>query len=67
MGEGVIDELRSQLERHDEWPTRQTSALVVDAARRLIQAIDMRAAMIEQMRRDVSPSAQAIGELLGRH
>jgi glutaredoxin-related protein len=61
----VIDELRAALARHDEWPTKQTSAAVIDAARRLVGGVDMRAEVIEQMRRRVTPSEQAIAELLG--
>jgi hypothetical protein len=41
---GIVDELRVVLARHDEWPTSETSVVVVDAARRLIRAVDGRAA-----------------------
>jgi hypothetical protein len=61
----IVDELRHALSRHDEWPTEETSAVVIETARRLVQAIDMRAQVIDQMRRNITPSEQAIAELLG--
>jgi hypothetical protein len=61
----IIDELREALARHDDWPTSETSAVVIDTARRLVQAIDMRAQVIDQMRREVTPTHQAMAELLG--
>lgn len=61
----LIKELRDAVERHDDWPTPQTLREVAALARRFIQVIDMRAAMIEDMRQHVTPMEQAIGELLG--
>lgn len=60
----IVDELRHALGRHDDWPTDETSLIVIETARRLVRAIDMRAAVINQMRRNVTPSEQAISELL---
>jgi len=60
-----LDELREALEAHAHWPRPASSAAVIDAARRLVQAIDMRAQVIEQMRQTISPTEQAISELMG--
>ena len=61
----LFTELREAIRRHDEWPTLETGMNVIHAARRFVQAVDMRADVIEQMRRDVTPTQQALDELLG--
>lgn len=61
----MIDELREALARHDEWPTTETSRMVIEQARRFVRAVDQRAQVIEQMRREVTPSDQALAEILG--
>jgi hypothetical protein len=61
----IIGELRQALARHDDWPTTETKTVVIGCARALIQTIDMRAAVIEAMRQHVTPTDQAIAELLG--
>ena len=63
----IVDELRDALDRHDDWPTDDTGMIVIETARRLIRAIDMRAQVIEQMRRNVTPSEQAMVELMAAH
>jgi hypothetical protein len=60
----LLDALRSALARHDEWPSKQTGVEAIDTARRLVQAVDMRAGVIEQMRATVTPTEQALAELL---
>jgi len=61
----ILDELRSAVARHDDWPTDESSMVVIETARRLVRAVDMRAQVIEQMRQTITPSDQAVAEILG--
>lgn len=61
----LIDELRAALVSYDDWPTPEGRGRVIHHARELVRAIDARAATIEHMRHHITPSEQAIGELLG--
>ena len=61
----VVDELRAAVAAHREWPTAGSKATVVYAAQRFVDALDARAAVIAQMRAHVTPSEQALQELLG--
>lgn len=60
----AVAELREKMRLHDDWPTKETGYVVIEAARRLIRAIDQRGALIEHMRAHMTPTAQAIGEIL---
>lgn len=60
----IVNELRAAITAYDEWPTPERRVEVIDLCRRFIHAVDQRAAVIEQMRQHVSPSEQALSELL---
>jgi hypothetical protein len=60
----IFDELRTALRRHDEWPTNETAAQVIDLARRFVRAVDQRADVIDYYRQNVTPSEEALSELL---
>jgi hypothetical protein len=60
-----VDGLRRAVRHHDDWPDAGTSAMVIDAARRLIQTIDSRAEFIEHYRNSCTPTEQAIADVLG--
>lgn len=60
----IFAELRAAVVAYDDWPTPEKRAQVIDLARRFVAAVDHRAAVIEQMRRHVTPSEQALSELL---
>jgi hypothetical protein len=62
----IVAELRAAVAAHDDWPTDNTRAEVIALARRFIQTIDQRAAVIEQMRHHVTPTEEALSELLNR-
>lgn len=61
----VYTELRTAVLDYDDWPTPVKRVQVVDAARRFVGAVDQAAAAIEYMRQHVTPSEQALNELLG--
>lgn len=61
----VFAELRVAVAAYDDWATAEKRAQVIDVARRFVAAVDQRAAAIEHMRQHVSPTDQALGELLG--
>ena len=60
----IFAELRAAVELYDDWPTPDKRAQVIDSARRFVQSVDQRAAMIEHMRQHVTPSEQALSEIL---
>ncbi len=60
----IFAELRAALMAYDDWPTPEKRAQVVDLARRFVGAVDQQAAAIEHMRQHVTPSEQALSELL---
>ncbi len=60
-------ELRQAINLHDEWPTEETRLRVVEQARYLVRAVEQKAAMIAQMRQAVTPTDEAIAQLLGRY
>ena len=60
----LFDELRARIARYDESPTPEERARVISTARRFVRAVDQRAAVIEHMRQHVTPSDQALAELL---
>lgn len=60
----IFAELKAAVADYDDWPTPEKRAQVIDLARRLVGAVDHRAAVIEQMRQHVTPSEQALSELL---
>lgn len=64
MSNDVFAELREAVTRNDEWPTVDTNALVIYAARRFVQAVDMQAEVIEQHRREVPPAHEALAAML---
>jgi hypothetical protein len=51
---------------YDDWPTSEKRARVIEATRRFVGAVDMQAAAIEHMRQRVTPSEQALAELMNR-
>lgn len=61
----IIDELRSAIRDYDDWPTDEKRARVIRATRLFVDAVDQRAEIIEHMRRTITPSEQALGEILG--
>jgi hypothetical protein len=61
---GLFAELRAAVLVYDDWPGSEARAQVIEAARRFVQAVDQRAAMIEQMRQTITPTDQALAELL---
>lgn len=67
MSGDVFSELRDAVARHDEWATIETGAMLVGAARRFVQEVDMQAAVIEQKRRTITPSQEALAALLAPH
>ena len=60
----LFDELKVAITRYDDWPTPEERARVISTARRFVRAVDQRAEVIEQMRQSVTPSEQALSELL---
>lgn len=60
----IFAELRLAVAAYDDWPTPEKRAQVVDLARRFVGAVDQRAAVIEHIRQHVTPSEQALAELL---
>jgi hypothetical protein len=57
-------ELRAAVEAYDDWPTPESRAHVIELARRFVGTVNQRAAYIEHMRQSVTPSEQALSELL---
>lgn len=62
---GLVAELRRTVRDHRDWPTTASVGRVADAAGRLIDCIDQRAEMIEHMRAHVTPTQEAIAEIIG--
>ena len=60
----IFAELRAAVMACDDWPTAEKRAQVIDLARRFVGAVDQRTAVIEHMRQHVTPSEQAMSELL---
>ena len=60
-----FDELRTALAGYDEWPTPEGRARVINTARRFVATVDQRAAVIEHMRQNVTPTEAALSELTG--
>jgi hypothetical protein len=63
----LVDVLREAIKRNDDWSTVDTKAAVINTARSLVQAIDQRAATIEFYRAHVTPTDEAIKEMLDDH
>lgn len=62
----IFAELRAAVTSYDDWPTPEKRADVIDLARRFVRAVDGHAEMIEYMRQSVTPSQQALNEILNR-
>jgi hypothetical protein len=60
----LFDKLKTAVADYQEWPTAHKRTQVCTAALQFVRAVDTRAAMIEQMRHHVTPSEQALSELL---
>jgi hypothetical protein len=60
----AFEQLRDAVASYDDWPGPDNRFQLIDAARRFVRAVDHRAEMIEQMRQHVTPSEQALSELL---
>lgn len=60
----LFDELRAAIKDYDDWPTPEKRVEVIDRARRFVGAVDHRTAAIEHMRQTVTPSAEALNQLL---
>lgn len=61
----IFAELRAAVLDYNDWPTAKNHARVFDLTRRFVAAVDQRAAVIEHMRQHITPSEQALSELLG--
>jgi hypothetical protein len=57
-------ELKAALWSYDEWPTPVKRLDVVNCARRFVKAVEARAEVIEYYRAHVTPTEQALSELL---
>lgn len=62
----LFSDLRAAVEAFNQWPDSRSRAQVIGAARLFVEAVDHRAAMIEHMRQRVTPSDQALNEILER-
>jgi len=61
----LIDALRQAVADNEKWSSYTSLAVVANAARSLVQAIDMRAEVIAYYRQNCTPTEQAILEILG--
>jgi hypothetical protein len=65
MSTNPVDDLRSAVNAHNDWPTEESKANVIYYACRLVDVIDQHAEMIEYMRRNVTPTQEAVRAIMG--
>lgn len=61
----VFAELQAAVHNHDDWASPDSQAQVVEWARRFVGAVEMRAQVIEHMRQTVTPTAEALAQIMG--
>jgi hypothetical protein len=61
----LFDDMRAAVESYDEWPTPEGRGRVLAATRKFVRAVTRQEQVIEQMRQHVTPSEQALRELIG--
>jgi hypothetical protein len=61
----LFDELKYAVRLHDEWPDAATRTVVIDSARRLVQAVEQRAEKIAYMQASLTPTAEAVAQIIG--
>lgn len=62
----IFAELRDAMHSYDDWPTHEKRANVIELTRQFVRAVDQHAEVIEHYRQHVTPSAQALSELVNR-
>jgi hypothetical protein len=65
MNADLYDELKAAMFLYDDWPDYPTAKVVIDSARRLVQAVESRAEMIAHMRATMTPTAEALAQFIG--
>ena len=60
----IYTELKTAVCSYNEWGTRSDQCNVIYAAQRFVAAVEQRANVINQMRQTVTPTEQAIAEIL---
>jgi hypothetical protein len=60
----LFAELKDAVANYDDWPTPEGRARVISLARRFVRAVDQKAAVIEQMRQQVTPTEEALSQLM---
>lgn len=51
----IFAELHAAVVDYDEWPTPEKRAEVIDLTRRFVRAVEQRTAVVEHMRRTITP------------